>query len=271
MDTDKKNVRAIQHHVLEFAADEEARQIEDSLWWLLGRKTIIRKFLHRAGLNQGNIKVMDVGCGSGGVFDVLTEFGELYGVEPSAILARRARARGLARDVFEGDIAKLEITRHVDVITMFDVLEHIEDDVEFLKRIRNLVPEDHLILMSVPACQFLYGEHDSLLHHYRRYSRQTLSRCFSESGYEVINMSYFMFILFPLVLLERCTDQIMKFLGRKRTKVNIGDNVNPFIGKFLTQTLALEAILSNIMSFPIGLWLFALIRPSSSHAKGELS
>jgi hypothetical protein len=77
MDADQKNVKAIQHHVLEFAADEEARQIEDSLWWLLGRKTIIRNFLQRAGLNRGNIKLIDVGCGSGGVFDALMEFGEL--------------------------------------------------------------------------------------------------------------------------------------------------------------------------------------------------
>jgi hypothetical protein len=153
---------------------------------------------------------------------------------------------------------------------MFDVLEHIEDDVEFLKRIRNVASEDHLILMSVPACQFLYGEHDRLLHHHRRYSRQSLARCFSESGYEVINMNYFMFILFPLVLLERGTDQIMKLLGRKRTKVNIGDKINPFIGNFLTRTLALEARLSNILSFPIGLWLFALIRPGSSQDSSGL-
>jgi 2-polyprenyl-3-methyl-5-hydroxy-6-metoxy-1,4-benzoquinol methylase len=171
--------------------------------------------------------------------------------------------------IMDADKKNVKTIQHhvVNVITMLDVLEHIEDDVEFLKRIRNVASEDHLILMSVPACQFLYGEHDRLLHHYRRYSRQTLYRCLSESGYEVINMSYFMFILFPFVLFERGTDQIMKFLGRKRTRVNVGDNLNPLIGNFLTKTLALEAILSNIMSFPTGLWLFALIRPSSSHDK----
>lgn len=47
-----KNVKAIQHHVLELAADEEAWQIENSLWWLLGRKTIIRNFLHRVDLKD---------------------------------------------------------------------------------------------------------------------------------------------------------------------------------------------------------------------------
>jgi 2-polyprenyl-3-methyl-5-hydroxy-6-metoxy-1,4-benzoquinol methylase len=82
--------------------------------------------------------------------------------------------------IMDADKKNVKTIQHhvVNVITMLDVLEHIEDDVEFLKRIRNVASEDHLILMSVPACQFLYGEHDRLLHHYRRYSRQTLYRCF---------------------------------------------------------------------------------------------
>jgi len=252
MNTGKEDRKAIRHHVLEFTSDEEAQQIEDNLWWLLGRKDIIRRYLYEANSIKQVSKIMDVGCGSGGVFDVLAEFGEVFGAEPSEILARRARARGIASTVFEEDASKLEMTRQVDVITMFDVLEHIEDDTEFLKNLRHAASENHLVLMSVPACQFLYGEHDKILHHHRRYSRQTLCQHLSESGYEVISTSYFMFFLFPFVLFERGTDQILNFFGKKRTVVNAGDNVNHYIGNVLTKTLTLEAILSKIVSFPIG-------------------
>ncbi len=265
MDAGKEDRKTIQHHVLELATDEDAQQIEDNLWWLLGRKSIIRRFLHKANSIRRISKIMDVGCGSGGVFDVLAEFGEVFGAEPSATLARRARARGIASTVFEEDASKLEITRLVNVITMFDVLEHIEDDMEFLKKLRYAASEDHLTLMSVPACQFLYGEHDKILHHQRRYSRQTLHQRFSESGYEVIKMSYFMFFLFPFALLERGSDKMLNFFGKKRTAVNVSGNINPYVGNVLTKILSLEAVLSDIVSFPIGLWLFALVRPSSSH------
>ena len=259
----------VQHHALEFITDEKAQQIEDHLWWMLGRKNIIRRFLTQAKrfFAGEHLKIMDVGCGSGGVFDVLAEFGEVFGAEPSPILARRARLRGIASTVFEEDVSRLEFTGQVDIITMFDVLEHIEHDVDFLRKLRATASEDHLMLISVPACQFLFGEHDTILHHYRRYSSQTLKKLFLDSDYEVIKMSYFMFFLFPFVIVERCTDQLMKLFGKQRTAVDIGDNVNPFIGNVLARTLAAEAVLSKFLSFPIGLWLFALVRPRPTETR----
>ena len=269
MDTNKETQAEIQHHVLEFTTDDAAQKIEDNLWWLLGRKHIVQQLLKKAGSYKKITKIMDVGCGSGGVFDVLAEHGEVFGAEPSEILARRARRRGIATSVFEEDAAKLEITRQMDVLSMFDVLEHIEDDRGFLKGLRLAASEDHIVLLSVPAVQFLYGDHDRILHHHRRYYKQTLRQCFADSGYEVIYMSYFMFLLFPLVLLERGADKLMSLLGRKRTEVNIGDDMNPFIAKVLIKTLEFEAALSHYISFPIGLWLFALARPVSSENKSK--
>src|SRR4051812_28480420 len=121
------------HHALEALDAESAREIEDTLWWVQGRKDIIRRHLRKIAARFGSPKtIMDIGCGSGGNLDVLAEFGSVIGVEPSPVLAERSRLRSVAKQVYERPAWEIEETHSVSLFTMFDVLEHIEDDRGFL-------------------------------------------------------------------------------------------------------------------------------------------
>lgn len=249
--------KQIQHHALEAMSDEEGMTIEDRSWWVRGRKAIIREYLERARRRGTLSTIMDIGCGSGGNLDVLGDFGGVIGVEPSEPLARRARSRGVAEAVFQQDALELDECRNVDLFTMFDVLEHIENDEAFLAELRKKAAQKHRLLVSVPACPFLYSDHDRMLHHYRRYTYRTLESTLDEAGYQVLQMSYFMFFLFPLVLFARMKDKFMARLGKKRTTVDVGDVPQNLTGPFAA-TLTLEALMSRKIRLPIGLWLFAL-------------
>ena len=85
----------IQDHALEAMPDAESLLIEDRLWWVRGRKAIIKEYIERITRYGAISNIMDIGCGSGGNLDVLGGFGRVIGVEPSATLARRARGRGV--------------------------------------------------------------------------------------------------------------------------------------------------------------------------------
>ncbi len=247
----------IQGHALEAMPDAESLRIEDRLWWVRGRKAIIREYLERAKRHGEISTIMDIGCGSGGTLDVLSHFGRLLGVEPSAVLARRARSRGIAEAVFQQDVLELDECREMKLFTMFDVLEHIETDKAFLVELRRKATQKHQLLVSVPACPFLYGDHDRILHHYRRYSGASLRSTLEDGGYRVLRMSYFLSFLFPLALFARMKDRLMAGFGRKRSMVEIGD-IPPIVAVPLAATLKIEALLSRKVRFPIGLWLFAL-------------
>lgn len=251
------NNQPIQDHALEPVSDAESLRIEDGLWWVRGRKAIIREYLDRARRHRSISKIMDIGCGSGGTLDVLGDFGSVVGVEPSETLARRAKSRGIAKTVFQKDALELDECGDMDLFTMFDVLEHIEADAGFLTRLRAKAAHKHLLLVSVPACRFLYGDHDRILHHYRRYSGKMLRATLEQGGYEVLHMSYFMFFLFPFALLARMKDKLLSKLGRKNASVEIG-YFPPFLSIPFEATLKVEASLSRSLRFPIGLWLFAL-------------
>lgn len=247
----------VQDHALEHLSDKAAKDLEDSLWWVHGRKAIIRKYLERALQGVAEPIIMDVGCGSGGNLQTLSEFGSVLGVEPSPILARRSRERGIAKDVFEADVGTLDSTKSVDVFTMFDVLEHIEDDLAFLGSIRKQAEQKHTLLVSVPACPQLYGEHDRILHHYRRYNRAMLSSILEKNGYKVEAMSYHMTFLFPVALAVRLKDKVLELLGYKRAAIELGD-APPLLSRILGSVLMAESSCVGHVSLPCGLWLFAL-------------
>ncbi len=253
----KSNIR---DHALEHVDDETAKALEDPLWWNTGRKSIIRSFLKAEG--KPARKIMDIGCGSGINFDVLSEFGTVVGIDRSSRLAKRARDRGIAEHVYEEDVFNLKDMGEVDLFTLFDVLEHMEDDSGFLTKLGKS-SNHHSLLISVPACPFLFSEHDRLLHHQRRYSRAMLEEVLSKNGYQIIKMSYFMFLLFPFILLARGEEKIAAMLGRRKTTVRLGV-VPGWLNSILTKVLQLETIISGPFSFPFGLWLFVLARHEGS-------
>jgi len=114
--------------------------------------------------------------------------------------------------VYEADVFDLDDIINVDVFTMFDVLEHIEDDFGFIHKLGKIAG-GHLLLASVPACPFLYSNHDKLLHHYRRYNRTMIKSVFEKSGYTIIEINYYMTLLFPIVLLIRLKEKIAYLVG----------------------------------------------------------
>jgi len=240
---------------------EEARAIDDTIWWAVGRRAILKSLLERSEIRQRKLdNILEIGCGSGGDLTLLSRYGKVWGLERSTALADRARARGVAVEVFsDPDSLDRDVPQDIGLFCMFDVLEHIEDDNAFVSALSKKDARDHFYLLSVPAFQFLYGPHDELLHHYRRYSRDSLTKVLRTNGYEVISGGYYMFFLFPLALASRLMESIKARLGFKATTVNIGRVAAPVNWLFI-ELLRLEAFLGRFIRFPFGLWIVMLAR-----------
>ena len=252
------------HHALEAIESNAARDIEDALWWVQGRKSIIRAHIRKIAASPSRVEtIMDIGCGSGGNLDVLAEFGRVIGVEPSGVLAQRSRSRRVATQVYEQPAWELDETRSVNVFTMFDVLEHIEHDSDFLIKLRQSAAPNHTLLVSVPACQFLFGDHDRLLNHFRRYSITRLNECLARAGYRPLTTRYYMFFPFPAAVAARLIDKVKSQFGIKRESVNFGLMPAP-VNWLLKNVLKVESQISEYVHFPIGLWLFAIAEPIPS-------
>ena len=85
----------------------------------------------------------------------------------------------------------------------------------------------------------------------------TLNTLLTTNGYEIIKSNYFMCILFPLCILSRFKEKGMRLFGRKQTIVKIG-RVPFILNRILQKILYIESLLSERLTFPIGLWYFVL-------------
>jgi hypothetical protein len=165
-------------------------------WELCRSKIFAKKYSKIFNNSNSLIKILDFGCGdawlSHNIVKQISSRTQLVAFDPYL----------KEIDLFED--SKIRVTNAIsdekfDCIFLFDVLEHIELDVDFMINLRNsLSHQETHILISVPAMNYLFSEHDIYLKHYRRYNVQNLSRVLKESGFNVNEIHYF--FLLPLII-----------------------------------------------------------------------
>ena len=149
-----------------------------------------------------NGDILDIGCGDS-YFDYqlmnsLDSFDKFYGIDIFAENEIHDKKYHVVNDY-----KKLK-NKKFDTILMFDVLEHIENDEDFLKKtVYPLLKNDGKIIMTVPAYQFLFSKHDKKLKHYRRYNIKRIKDISLKSGFKIINYYYFYFSLVILRLITK--------------------------------------------------------------------
>lgn len=177
---------------------------EETHWWFQARKSIILALLDNEllGDNHG-LSILDVGAGTGMLAEVLTRFGTVTALEaaPEA-LAHLERREGIT--IVRGILPNEHLPRAAyDLVTVFDVLEHIEDDRSAMSDLAEVLRPGGRLLLTVPAHPWLWSSHDEIHHHFRRYRPGEVEDLARTSGLEVRFSSPFQTLLFPLILAER--------------------------------------------------------------------
>lgn len=144
----------------------------------------------------------DVGGGNGVVSMALAEAGyDVVLVEPGRDGARNARRRGLDTVVCTTLEGCGFAPASLPACGLFDVLEHVDDDLGFLRSLRSLLLPRGKLYTTVPAHSFLWSEQDKLAGHFRRYSSRGLKATLEAAGFEVSFATYiFRFLPFALFL-----------------------------------------------------------------------
>lgn len=239
----------------------EMAEMQSTHWWFTARREILRSMLLSLDLPEG-ARILEVGSGTGANLELLSEFGEVEGLEMAAeaieFAASSASAcHGRVRMVqgrCPDDLGRLHGL--FDLVCMFDVLEHIADDVGSLERLAGLLAPGGRILLTVPAYQWLWSSHDEHLHHHRRYTRGALGQTCATAGLAVQSIGHFNTLLFPLAVADRIATRLT---GRASggTKVPAAP-----VNKAFHRVFASERHVLGRHGLPFGLSLFALAAPS---------
>jgi SAM-dependent methyltransferase len=248
------------------AVDKDLRQatleVDDRHWWYRGRRAVIRAELDALVLGADS-QVLDAGCGSGRTMQELEEYGTVRGIELDEDAAELARSRGHG-EVTIGRLEQLPWPDGTfDLITSLDVIEHTADDRAALAELLRVCRPGGWLLVTVPAYQALWSEHDEANHHYRRYSRSMLRNAAAGAGWTITRMTSFNGVLLAPAAVVR--------LARRRFPAHNGaadDLTIPpaWLNDLLERPLRLEAgWLGHGHGLGLGLSLLAVMRrPSSS-------
>ncbi len=242
----------MQHNV-DASIYAEMAALENHHWWFVARRSILNKIL--AGLPlPADAQILEAGCGTGGNLAMLARYGQVHGMEANAEAINLAMAKGVAEvraGYLPNDIPFPE--KSFDLIALFDVLEHLEEDAAALRALRARLKPGGWLLVTVPAYPFLWGRHDELHHHKRRYMARGLRALTESAGYRVRYLSYFNTWLLPLIAVAR--------LARGSAKDGSAVPMpNKFLNALLTKIFASERFFLGHIAFPAGVSLLMMAR-----------
>jgi SAM-dependent methyltransferase len=182
-------------------AAEYARMFEheDRYWWFVSRRELVMHLVRRYVATPDPV-IVDVGCGTGATASALGQVGRVVGVDFSPLALKACASRGLGTLLRAKAEAIPLATGSVDAIVATDILEHLDDDLAALLEFRRILKPGGQVVVTVPAYQFLWSEHDLALMHRRRYVAAQIGELATRAGFRPLRLGYALSLLFPLAL-----------------------------------------------------------------------
>jgi SAM-dependent methyltransferase len=234
--------------------------LEQKHWWFVGRRNILLHLLDREIARDARLapplRLLDIGTGGGGILPFLAKYGSVVAVdpEPAAIAAASARNFDVRRGGLPADLP-FGVTDKFDVITMLDVIEHVEQDLESLINVRALLRPHGRLLVTVPAFQFLWSGHDVINEHKRRYTKAELRGKLERAGFKVELISYCNAALFLPIAAVRLARR--RFGSTAETKTDLGIVPEP-VNALLGGLFGMERHIIPMLPLPFGVSLVAV-------------
>ncbi|RTY95913.1 class I SAM-dependent methyltransferase [Flavobacterium sp. GT3R68] len=238
---------------------KEYYDLERQHWWFVAREKIIsnyiKKLISQKKLQKQDLKILNVGCGTGRSSEYLATFGHVVSIEYDQFCCEFASEKtGL--EIINGSITELPFADNsFDLVCAFDVIEHVEDDQLAVSEMNRVARDNGILFITVPAFMNLWSHHDVINHHFRRYKLEQVEKLFKKLGTgEKIFSSYFNFFLFPPIFAFRSLSNLLKS-GKKRS--GSGSDFEAFkpglLNSFLQSIMLFESkfINSNI-KLPFG-------------------
>lgn len=223
-------------------------------WWFVGRRAIIQALIEREVRLGKDARILEAGCGTGGNLAMLSRYGRIEGFEFDPEARRLATMGGfpVSLGALPDEVAEPDAT--YDLVGLFDVLEHIANDVAALATLGRKLTAGGTLLITVPAVPWLWSSHDRIHHHYRRYTARSLERVIAAAGLRAEKVGYFNTLLFPLAAVHRGLN------GLFGAEVASDEMPARSLNTLLSAIFRLERHWVGRVPAPFGLSLFAVVR-----------
>lgn len=228
----------------------DLHNVEQDSFWFAARNALITWALQRYFPDIKHF--MEVGCGTGFVLSAIASTAPdvaLTGSELSELGLSIAKTRVPSADFFQADIKSLPFSAEFDVIGAFDVLEHIQNDIEALKSINRALTTSGGLILTVPQHPSLWSQTDVSAKHVRRYVARDLMIKLHSAGFTVNRVTSFVSLLLPLMWISRRTPRRKTRCANTLPELEL----NGLINYFFSGIMYMERLMIRAgINFPLG-------------------
>jgi ubiquinone/menaquinone biosynthesis C-methylase UbiE len=259
--------------------------VEDDHWWFVGRRAIVfmaieealrarvssppapgealpaenqRVITHAHAGALTDLRILDIGCGTGATMDHLKSYGRVAGIDLSEIPLSFSRRRGHDRVICASATELPLEDDSYDLITALDVIEHLDDDCKGLREIRRVLNPGAPAIIFVPAFQSLWGPNDDQSGHKRRYRIDQLRAVIEAAGLYIERISYANMTMFIPIWLGRKILNLLGCVEQAENRIN-----HKSINKLLAFVFASEANWLRQHTLPFGVSIVCVARKIS--------
>lgn len=241
--------------------------LEQDFWWFAGMREISAAVLDDACRAPGDKRVLDAGCGTGGMLSWLKRYAgaaQVVGIDlvPDAIKFCRERKQERLVQASVTDLPFADST--FDLLTSFDVLVQLPGearDERAMREMHRVLRPGGLAFVRVAAYEWMKSSHDEALGTHHRYGLRELTGKMERAGFTILRASYANSLLLPAAAVRRL---LLKRVGLAES----GSDVKPlpaglaWLNGTLKALLRAEALLikHTRLNLPAGLSIICLAK-----------
>lgn len=211
---------------------KKIENIEGDNWWVYARKNLVGSLLDKYNRNGEAGPFIDIGAGTGFVAERINKKRSVIAIDKNIAAKEYVIAKKIP--FIQSDATNLPLkSSSVEGVMLLDVLEHVRDAEKCIGECNRILKRGGMLLITVPAFGFLWGEDDVVAGHVQRYTKKSLRRMLTK--FKIMRLFYWNFIsFFPLVILRLC-------MPRKKQSVR-GDFFQQVYGDQVSLSLFLNSI-----------------------------
>ncbi len=235
--------------------------VEEKHFWHRGRKEIILDVLKRHVSGLAKARILEIGCGTGNIMAYFQEHGlDIAGSDVFLKALQFCRRRTGAACLYQADITALPFKENFNIVGLFDVLEHIQEDENALEQALKTLKPGGTLIITVPAYQWLWSNFDKHSHHKRRYSKQELVLKLKKTGFQVRMITFYMNLLFPVLAFIRLWSKLTCTSKSAETEMSsfVELKVVPLLNLLLLAVMRFERFLLRFFCLPFGVSLLVV-------------
>ncbi|MFT4569490.1 MAG: SAM-dependent methyltransferase [Hyphomicrobiaceae bacterium] len=242
---------------------QEMFEVETTHWWFVGKRLLFRRLLGQRldPANRASSRILDVGCGTGAVATDFGRYGSVVATDFSPAALALARRRGVSEAVAADATALPFADNSFDLVTAFDILEHVADDRAMVAELARVLRPGGTVAIHVPAWPSMWSRHDEILEHKRRYTRRGLRALLASSPLEIERVGWSSCVILPVAAAVRALRNVT---GNESETADLG-TVPPLLNRIMLGVYHAEAAAAATCGLPFGLSLAAIaVKPRKS-------